>query len=72
MDDVLSKLEKNIERIFLMGDFNLLSYEHHTVHSRPTRVTDHSSTVINNILSNVTEYETISGNIINQIADHFA
>ena len=69
-------------------NLNLLSYEHHTetnnfinsmvshyllpyiLHS--TRVTDHSSTVIDNIFSNVTEYETISGNIINQIADHFA
>ena len=38
----------------------------------PTRVTDHSSAVIDNIFSNVTEYETIIGNIINRIADHFA
>ena len=28
--------------------------------------------MIDNIFSNVTEYETVSGNIINQIADHFA
>ena len=37
----------------------------------PTRVTDHSATVINNIFSNNFEYETVSGNIITQIADHF-
>ena len=69
-------------------NINLLSYEHHNETNNfinsmvshylllyilhPTRVTDHSSTVIDNIFSNVTEYETISGNFINQIADHFA
>ena len=36
----------------------------------PTRVTDHSATVIDNIFSNNTSYETISGNIISQISDH--
>ena len=67
---------------------NLLSYEHHTETNdftnsmvshyllpyilHPTRVTDHSSTVIDNIFSNVTEYETISAKIINQTAYHFA
>ena len=69
-------------------DINLLSYDGHTdtndfINSmvshyllpyilHPTRVTDHSSTVINNIFSNVTDFDTVSGNIINQIADHFA
>ena len=67
---------------------NLLSYKHYTEtndfitsmlsHYRlpyilhPTRVTDHSSTVIDNIFFNVTEYETIGGNIINKTADHFS
>ena len=36
----------------------------------PTRVTDHSATAINNIFSNNFEHETVSGNIITQIADH--
>ena len=69
-------------------DINLLSYDGHTdtndfINSKvshyllpyilhPTRVTDHSSTVIDNIFSNVTDFDTVSGNIINQIADHFA
>ena len=35
-------------------------------------LTDHSSTVIDNIFSNVTDFDIVSGNIINQIADHFA
>ena len=39
---------------------------------QPTRVTDHSATVIDNIFTNATNFETISGNILNQIADHFS
>ena len=41
----------------------------HILH--PTRVTDHSATVIDNIFSNNTSYETTSGNIIPQISNHF-
>ena len=37
----------------------------------PTRVTNHSETVIDNIFSNNTSYEIISGNIISHISDHF-
>ena len=39
---------------------------------QPTRVTDHSATIIDNIFSNITEYETVSGNITTMVADHFA
>ena len=39
---------------------------------QPTRVTDHSSTIIDNIFSNITDYETSSGKITTPIADHFA
>ena len=39
---------------------------------QPTRGTDYSATVIDNIFSNITDYETISGNITSLIADHFA
>ena len=41
----------------------------HILH--PTRVTDHSATVIDNIFSNNSSYETVSGNIMTQISDHF-
>ena len=41
----------------------------HILH--PTRVTDHSATVIDNIFSNNSSYETITGNIMTQISDHF-
>ena len=39
---------------------------------QPTRVTDHSTTIIDNTFSNITEYETMSGNITTMVADHFA
>ena len=37
----------------------------------PTRVSAHSSTIIDNIFSNVCNLDTKSGNILTQIADHF-
>ena len=37
----------------------------------PTRVSDHSSTIIDNIFSNVCNFDTRSGNILTQVADHF-
>ena len=39
---------------------------------QPTRVTDYSATVIDNIFTNATDFETVSGNILNQIADQFS
>ena len=39
---------------------------------QPTRVTDHSATVIDNIFTNATDFDTTSGNILNQLADHFS
>ena len=39
---------------------------------QPTRVTDHSATIIDNIFSNITGHETMSGNITTMVADHFA
>ena len=41
---------------------------HYILH--PTGVTDHSATLIDNIFSNVTDFETVIGNIFNQTADH--
>ena len=37
----------------------------------PTRVTDHSATIIDNIFSNNCELDTLSGNLLSQISDHF-
>ena len=41
----------------------------HILH--PTRVTDHSATIIDNIFSNNCEMDTVSGNLLSQISDHF-
>ena len=41
----------------------------HILH--PTRVTDHSATVIDNIFSNNTVHESVSGNVMTNISDHF-
>ena len=38
---------------------------------RPTRVTDHSATIINNIFSNNTVHESVNGNIMTHISDNF-
>ena len=41
----------------------------HILH--PARITDHSSTIIDNTFANDTDYETISGDILTLITDHF-
>ena len=68
-------------------NINLLNYDSHTATCdfvslllsqhflpyiiHPTRVSDHSSTIIDNIFSNVCNLDTKSGNILTQVADHF-
>ena len=39
--------------------------------THPSRVSENSSTLIDNIFSNTVDCETISGNILTQITDHF-
>ena len=39
---------------------------------QPTRITELSSTLIDNIYSNLSEENTISGNILIKFADHFS
>ena len=66
---------------------NLLNYESHTEPNdflntmisqyllthilQSTRMADHSATVIDNIFSNNTERNTLSGSILSRISDHF-
>ena len=38
---------------------------------RPTRITSHSSTLIDNIFFNSIEYQTVSGNLSHDLTDHF-
>ncbi len=55
------------------NDFVSLLLSHHYLPyiTHPTRVSDHSSTIIDNIFSNICDLDTKSGNILTQIADHF-
>ena len=39
---------------------------------QPTRITEHSSTIIDNIYGNNFTQETLSGNILIKFADHFS
>ena len=52
--------------INLMVSHSLLPYILH-----PTRVKDHFATIIDNIFSTNCEYDTVSGNLLGQISDHF-
>ena len=68
-------------------NFNLLNYESHTETNdflntmtshyllpyilQPTKVTDHSATVIDNIFSNNTEHNILCGSILSGISDYF-
>ena len=38
---------------------------------QPTRVTDHSATLIDNIFFNSLEHYSLSGNIVHDLSDHF-
>ena len=55
------------------NDFINLMVSHYLLHYilHPTRVTDHSATIIHNIFSTNCEYDTVSGNLLSQISDHF-
>ena len=51
--------------------FNLLSSYYFLPHIlKPTRNTDHSATLIDNIFLNSSEHLTISGNILHDLTDH--
>ena len=68
-------------------NFNLLNYNSHTPTTNyvnflfskqflpyiihPSRVSENSSTLIDNIFANISENETVSGNILTKITDHF-
>ena len=82
-----SKKKKKLLFIMGDFNFNQLNYESHTETNdflntmishylpshilQPTRVTDHSATVIDNIFSSNTEHNTLSGSILSRISDHF-
>ena len=87
LQNTLEKLSYENKDIILMGDFNIdilkyddsaafldMMYENFLLQyiSSPTRVTPRSQTLFDNIFSNITEDEIISGNITTAISDHYA
>jgi hypothetical protein len=69
----------------ILGDFNinLLNSDIHRptedfinnmykyfMNPQPTRITDHTATLIDNIFLNSIEYDTMSGNLLTDITDH--
>jgi len=49
---------------------NLFSYNFQPCINHPTRISEHSSTIIDNIFINLINANVISGNILTQISDH--
>ena len=82
-----AKIERRLVFLMGDLNINLLNYDSNTATNEflnlmvsqyllphilhPTRITDHPSTIIDNIFTNNTDYETISGNMLTLIADHF-
>ena len=82
LTSTLQKVQEENKVLFKMGDFNInyFNYDSHNLMIshyllphilHPTRVTDHSATIIDNIFSNNCEMNTVSGNLLSQISDHF-
>ena len=67
--DLLKYESSNSNRDFLN---NLTSYGFLPHILQPTRLTEYSSTLIDNIYGNNFDHETISGNILIKFADHFS
>ena len=80
---ILERVSKEQKWVNLLDDFNvnLLNYNDEFLDSlasssyipyilQPTRITDHSETLIGNIFSNVISADTISGNLTATISDH--
>ncbi|XP_057308206.1 uncharacterized protein LOC130646085 [Hydractinia symbiolongicarpus] len=67
IDLLMSESVKEVsDYINITSQFNLMP---HII--LPTRVTESTSTIIDNIYFNSAKWDTLSGNIINSISDHF-
>ena len=64
----------NFESNNTTGDFvnTLASYYFQPYIIKPTRITDHSATLIDNIFFNSLEHEVISGNLLCVLSDHLS
>ena len=85
--DLMGIISKERKQCILMGNIDLIKVDTHNqtkdfVHSlytnafyptisKPTRVTEHSATLLDNIITNITGYCIKSGVLYNDISDHF-
>ncbi len=86
MDMAIEKIHQENKYCIIQGDFNLdlLKSESHQTQNlnalnslyfqpqilQPTRITDHSATLIDNIFFNSLDHFTISGNLVYDLSDH--
>ena len=88
INKTIEKVHLQTKNSLIMGDFNIdllnsckpsndfintlasFFYQPHIL--QPTRITDHTATLIDNIFFNSIEHFTISGNIVYDLTDHLA
>ena len=84
LENCLSQVVKENKELYICGDFNF-DTDHYTQHFltffavmdfyhilQPTRVTDNTATVIDNIFSNNIQDNIICGNILLTLSEHFS
>ena len=87
LDECLHQLSARGGHCIILGDMNidtsgdnthaapyqtlLSSYNFAQIITQPTRITDHSNTIIDHLLTNITDYYIESGTIQSDITDHF-
>ena len=85
MEKTLSKINKENREVYLAGDFNIDLQKYDTIPkllqtngfngflphiTLPTRITDTTMSIIDNIYTNTFQEEIFSDNIMIEIADH--
>jgi exonuclease III len=88
INQTIEQIHQENKLSLVMGDFNIDLLKSHTSSEnfintmssffylphilQPTRITDHSSTLIDNIFFNSVEHFTISGNVVYDLTDHLS
>ena len=66
----LLKIDSHSDSEIFLNDLASSFFQPHIL--QPTRITDHSATLIDNIFFNSIEHFTISGNVVYKLTDHLA
>ena len=82
---VIGKINKERKLCFISGDFNINLLKHPSTEDfintlgsffleprilKPTKITNHVSTLIDNMFFNSIEYQAVSGNLFHDVTDH--